>query len=256
MAGLNEGERGIAEEKDLDAKLEAFTRNKREREKNKPTPLARAKSLQGAVRNLPIEHAPSQRIPLEEGDHPEIPLEQRALLVPARFLDAKFSTYEPKTEGQETALDSAESFVSRVVNGQPTMLALLGAQGTGKSHLLYAAANRFLAMGRRIYSRPWYKLADELRYGGRSPFNDEPLEAHEVRAQLWKFDLLFIDEVRPTASTSLDETELAKLACHAYDARSSVFITTNMLLEDVMGAAAASRFAHVVIDGPDHRQRA
>jgi hypothetical protein len=253
VARLSDDE-GLAGEHAIDDKLTSFTMNKREREAKKPSPLAQALAMHGPVRELPI--ATSGRIPIEEGDRPEIPLEQRSLLVPARFLEAKFSTYRPKTEGQQTALDSAEAFVTRVLNGQPTMLALLGKQGTGKSHLLYAAANRFLAMGRRIYSRPWYKLADELRYGGRSPFNDDALEAHEVRAQLWKFELLFIDEVRPTASTSLDETELAKLACHVYDARSSLFISTNMLLEDVMGAAAASRFAQVVIDGPDHRQQA
>jgi chloramphenicol O-acetyltransferase len=81
------------------------------------------------------------------------------------------------------------------------------------------------------------------------------MEAYEVRALLWKQKVVLIDEVRPTASTAFDDTELAKWMCHAYDAKYAVFITTNVNpLADVLGPPAASRFTQIVIDGPDRRQ--
>lgn len=130
------------------------------------------------------------------------------------------------------------------------MLALIGRQGTGKSHLLYAAAGALqAAMDRRPYVRPWYQLGDQLRWGAGTQ------EAHEVRQTLWDMPVVLLDEVRPTSGTNFDDTELAKFACHAYDNRVAVLLTTNWNpLEEVMGGPAASRFLEVVIDGPNHRQ--
>lgn len=177
-------------------------------------------------------------------------------LIPARFRQATFTSYQPTTESQKVALSAARTFCGKAAKGEPVMLALVGKQGTGKSHLLYAAALALLTRNHKLYSRPWYRLADELRYGGRSAFTGEhPLEPSAVRDQLWAQRIILLDEVRPTASTAFDDTELAKFACHAYDGNLAVLITTNVSpLSDVMGPAAASRFTHVVIDGPDRRQ--
>ena len=183
---------------------------------------------------------------------------QVSLLVPPRFQDASFDTFVPQTPSQKIALYAAREWIERAIKKQGPMLALIGKQGAGKSHLLYAALRELLDAGAPgpVYSRPWYRLADELRYGGPCVFSpqhrDEP---HEVRARLWKHPIVLLDEVRATASTALDENELAKFACHAWDSRVAVLITTNVdPLSEVMGAAAASRFTQMVIDGPDHRQ--
>lgn len=147
------------------------------------------------------------------------------------------------------------------------MLALIGKQGTGKSHLLYGAV-RELELSRPEdekeviesgwkppYVQPWYRLADQLRYGdGRG---DSHQRIQEVRNRLWAARIVLIDEVRPTSGTNFDDTELAKYACHAYDHEIPVMLTTNVNpLEAVMGDAAASRFRTVVIDGPDWRDPA
>lgn len=176
---------------------------------------------------------------------------RRRLLVPARFLGiARYHTFVPKTDSQRAALTITERFVAAVRAGQTPMLALIGAQGTGKSHLLYAALHDLLGDDRRAFSRPWYRLADELRYGRGQD------EAHQVRSEMWAHRLVMLDEVRPTASTMLDENELAKFACHAYDNAVAVILTTNVSpLAQVMGEAAASRFTQITIDGPDHRQK-
>lgn len=178
-------------------------------------------------------------------------------LIPARFARATFDGFRPFTESQRAALAKAKEWVDRALNGKPAMLALVGDTGTGKSHLLYAAARLMLNAGHLCYVRPWYKLADDLRYGAMSPFPPHAfMESYQVREQIFAKRVVFLDEVRPTAGTQFDDTELAKFACHAYDANLAVFVTTNVNpLADVMGPPAASRFTQVIIEGPDHRQR-
>lgn len=201
------------------------------------------------------------RIGPEEGDVQPVPEQRRALVVPNRFTAASFDNFTADTPSQRTALKAVQQWVQHARNRNGLMLALIGPTGVGKSHLLYAAANALLGAGYGVYARGWYRLADELRYGGESPLalsrDSRPvaLEAHEVRSLLWKQKIVLLDEVRPTAGTAFDDTELAKFACHAYDADLSVLITTNVHpLADVMGPPAASRFTQLVIDGTDRRQ--
>lgn len=184
------------------------------------------------------------------------PARERLLApVPPRFAAADFADFEPESPSQRAALVAARAFVTRARRGDPAMLALIGSQGAGKSHLLYAAARHLADGGVRVWHRPWYKLADELRYGGADPFTGATLEAAQVREALYRERVVLIDEVRPTAGTAFDDTELAKWACHAYDQNLAVLITTNVNpLADVMGPPAASRFTQVVVDGRDRRQ--
>lgn len=196
-----------------------------------------------------------QRIAEEEGDPLPVPAEVRRNIVPDRFTAAAFATYRAETPSQKTALGAVRRWAAEAAAGRGMMLALIGSTGVGKSHLLYAAANELLEKGARTYARGWYRLADELRYGGGSPFRPGQLEAFEVRALLWGQRVVLLDEVRPTASTAFDDTELAKFACHAYDQRLAVLITTNVSpLAEVMGPPAASRFTQVVVEGQDRRQ--
>jgi chromosomal replication initiation ATPase DnaA len=176
--------------------------------------------------------------------------------MPDRFREESFDTFAPASGSQHAALRAVRTWVKRTLEGRGDMLALIGATGAGKSHLLYAAGRCLLEAGTAVYSRPWYLLADELRYGGRSAFNEEKrLDPAEVREALWRARVVLIDEVRPTAGTAFDDTELAKLACHAYDRRIAVLITTNVSpLGDVIGPAAASRFTQITVAGPDRRQ--
>ena len=150
---------------------------------------------------------------------------------------------------------TVQRWVELVVAGEPPMLALIGPQGTGKSHLLYAASWALYEHQTRHRCFSWYKLADELRYGGVSPYNGAALEAHEIREMLWRAPVILLDEVRPTAGTNFDDTELAKLACFTYDHQVPVLLTTNVSpLDAVLGPAAASRYSQVMVTGRDRRQ--
>lgn len=209
-----------------------------------------------------LEHAPRIDGRLARLEPDAVPIADvaakvlRVSMIPERFRDATFEQFEPATDLQARALGAARAWVERVVAGESAMLAIIGPQGTGKSHLLYAAGNAVLDANRRIYGRPWYRLADELRYGGKHPVGNREIDAAEVRSALWSYPVVLLDEVRATASTAFDDTELTKFACHAYDARLAVFVTSNVWpLENVMGPPAASRFVQVQIDGPDRRQQ-
>jgi len=175
--------------------------------------------------------------------------------VAEKFIGASFDTYRPAVLSQHSALAATRDFCRRVEHGEAPMLALVGSTGTGKSHLLYSAAKALHSTGHRVFTRPWYMLADHLRYGGPGLFTERRLESHELRDAIMAEPIFMIDEVRPTAGTDFDDTELAKIVCRAYDNGRSMLITTNVSpLANVLGPAIASRFAQVIITGPDHRQ--
>src|SRR5687767_7566068 len=88
--------------------------------------------------------------------------------IPPRFDHATFENFDKHTESQEAAAIAVQQWMMAAANGP--MLALIGKQGTGKSHLFYAAVkslDAFLSQ-RHIplpFVAPWYDLADALRYG-------------------------------------------------------------------------------------------
>lgn len=195
---------------------------------------------------------PPMRLVSEEISAPPVP----APYIPARFTDASFTTFvpDPAHDSQRIALSAVKTLCRRIHAGESGLLALIGTTGTGKSHLLYAAANALHQAGHYVHARPWYILADLLRYGGRD-IGGQVLEASEMRDRLLEQPIIFLDEVRPTAGTAFDDTELAKLVCHAWDNKRSVLITTNVSpLTEVVGPAVASRFTQVVVTGTDRRQ--
>lgn len=189
--------------------------------------------------------------------------------IPARFSQATFDGFQPATKSQHQALAAVESWL-QLLNDGP-MLALVGKQGTGKSHLLYSAARQLndyhasidIKERQRLklqwpFVAAWYRLSDELRWGMTGKTSEgvsRNFSSREIRESWWGRKVVLLDEVRPTSGTGFDDTELAKFACHAYDNRIAVLITTNWNpLSDVMGKPAASRFTQIVIDGPDARQ--
>lgn len=270
VAPVAPDEVALAEQRRADERDARFARIHAERERDAAEKRARgeASTVRETIRTRTLEQlaadvpwAPADVVLERESAPPEptwrAPAGYAEAIVPKRFRAVTVAGYRPETKSQRIALAAAQTWLESVLDGKPAMLALIGAQGTGKSHLLYSAANALLGSNQRVYARPWYRLADELRYGGRVPWAPKhALEAHEVRAQLWEQPIILLDEVRATASTALDENELAKLACFAYDNDVAMLITTNVHpLAEVMGAPAASRFTQIVIDGPDWRQR-
>jgi chromosomal replication initiation ATPase DnaA len=188
---------------------------------------------------------------------PSLELEADRLLarIPKRFAKATVREYRTASDAQTVARTVVADWIRHAGDEIPPMLALVGETGVGKSHLLYAAARALIGQGMRPYVRGWYELADALRYGGRSAYGPGLLEPQEIRAQLHEATVVLLDEVRPTAGTAFDDTELAKAACAWYDRAIPVLITSNVMpLADVMGPPAASRFTQLLVTGPDFRQ--
>lgn len=178
-----------------------------------------------------------------------------APFVPKRFTAVRFENYAPETDSETRALRVVRRWVDLVAKGEGPMLALIGPQGTGKSHLLYAAAWTLHELQVRAWCCSWYKLADELRYGGPARYGSLAMDSHEHRSLLWRQPVILLDEVRPTAGTAFDDTELAKLACHCYDQQLPILLTTNVNpLAEVLGPPAASRFTQEMLTGRDRRQ--
>jgi chromosomal replication initiation ATPase DnaA len=195
----------------------------------------------------PWERLTTQDVPLDIS----IP----APYVAQKFLASDFKSYRPANASQAAALAATREFCQRIHAGEAPLLALIGSTGTGKSHLLYSAAKGLHSVGHRVFTRPWYLLADHLRYGGPALFSPSLLEPQQLRDALMRETIVMIDEVRPTAGTDFDDTELAKIVCHAWDNGRAVLVTTNVSpLSAVVGPAVASRFTQITIQGPDHRQ--
>lgn len=197
-----------------------------------------------------------EKPPTRERLTPEIQLPPRAAaIIPKRFTGVTLDNYVAETETERYAVRAVRRWVDLVAKGEGPMLAIIGPQGTGKSHLLYGAYWALDQSPKRPTCFSWYRLADELRYGGTNPHNGAKLEAFEVRDRLWGAKVVMLDEVRPTANTNFDDTELAKVACHCYDAEIPMLLTTNVApLADVLGGPAASRFSQVIVTGRDRRQ--
>ena len=184
--------------------------------------------------------------------------------IPARFRAARLSQFRDSLAeiadaavraSQQVAFDAVTDWCKRVTGGEPAMLALVGATGVGKSHLLYAATYALYRRNVRVYAQPWYRLADALRYGGRSAWGtNKLLEASEVRDEVMGERVICLDDVRPTSGTAFDDTELGKIILDAWDRESAMLITTNVSpLTQVLSPPLASRFVQVVMTGPDRR---
>lgn len=173
--------------------------------------------------------------------------------IPRRFENERLDTYIADTPSQVKALEAVRHWCEHLDQGP--MLALIGPQGTGKSHLLYAAAWEIYHRHQvTAYCRSWIQLGNQLRYGTPGDF---PTEPHAVRSELHRAPVVLIDELRPISGTDFDPTELAAFACQAYDEMTPVLITTNVdPLAEILGGPAADRFTECVIVAPSERGRA
>lgn len=210
------------------------------------------------------------RIPRREPD-PVVPVRDevqlalgmvRAPHVPDKFAGVTLDSFDVNASGPDhvaqltSAKRAVELWVERAAAGKPVCLALVGSPGNGKSTLLWGAVAALYTRNVKVFARPWYRLADELRYGGHSPWNHsgKPLEAQELRALLHSTPVVALDEICPTAGTLFDESELGKLVKNSWDHNQALIVATNVNpLANMMGDAAADRFVVVQLSAPSRR---
>jgi DNA replication protein DnaC len=123
---------------------------------------------------------------------------------------------------------------------------LVGASGTGKSHLATALAAAACALGRRVRFFRVTELATLL------------LEAREerqltrLRSQLAKLDLLVLDELGYVPASQVGAELLFDVISRAYE-RSSVIVTTNLPFEEWKEVLGSERLTGATLDRLTHR---
>ncbi len=123
---------------------------------------------------------------------------------------------------------------------------LIGASGTGKTHLATALAMEACARGKRVRFYRVTELATQL------------LEAREERLlsrlklQLSKLDLLVLDELGYVPASKVGAELLFDVISTAYE-RSSVIVTTNLPFEEWKEVLGSERLTGATLDRLTHR---
>lgn len=176
--------------------------------------------------------------------------------IPARHREDTLDSYVPQNASQEDALAAVRDWVESVKRGEGGALALVGAVGTGKSHLLYAAIRAANEAEKHAAAYGWAELADILR-DAKFGHDEDVTEARLKKSRFLNADAFGLDEIRPTSGTEFDGTELAQLMTRAYRNCQGVIVTSNHAderLARIIGLAAASRLTQVTLVGADMRQ--
>lgn len=166
--------------------------------------------------------------------------------------DCTFATF--KAERQPTALEAAREFAA-----QPDYqwLVMRGEPGTGKTHLLVAAANALLEKRRPLYFVV-PDLLDYLRAGikdGDGENDDTIARTKRVR----ECDVLLLDDYGTENATPFADEKIFEIIDHRYRYRKPLALTTN-LADNAMPPRIASRLndiarARLLVMRPgDYRQ--
>ncbi len=177
--------------------------------------------------------------------------------IPKRHWGNTLANYEPKNATQHDALRATTEWVASVEAGEGGALALVGAVGTGKSHLMYAAIRHLNERGVNAGAWGWYDLSLLMRQA-KTRGEDEYPEAHQARGRLFTCQSFGLDEIRPTSGTEFDATELASLMTRAHREQQGVIVTSNYAdrkLAEIIGLAALDRFTQVHLVGESYRGR-
>ncbi|MAH48463.1 hypothetical protein CMI37_21740 [Candidatus Pacearchaeota archaeon] len=141
-------------------------------------------------------------------------------------------------DGAEAAVKAAQAFVS--LEG-PAILVLIGAWGTGKTHLAEAVAREWLHRGRTCRYDYVPDLLDELR----STFNSDGDDTvHGLMNMRHAASLLILDDLGVVAATPFAQEKLTALVDQRYRQGTRLLVTTNLSSEQMaenVGERIASR---------------
>lgn len=180
--------------------------------------------------------------------------------LPPRLSVSTFSQYIiDQGDEQQAARDAMQCFAANFPqhrNGES--LLLIGAPGTGKSHLSCAVA-RYVVQKHLASVR--YTTAQDLFYRVRASYGDNEGENEsDIVDEMVKPALLVIDEVGIGRGTHHESDVLAAVLSRRYDAMRSTIVVSNLgldALRTLLGERVADRLAEtaeiVVFDWPSHR---
>lgn len=174
--------------------------------------------------------------------------------VPTRYRTASFEGFERRT-GTELALSRSERWADRFEAGETGRgLYLAGPWGSGKTHLICAAARRVLV---RTLTLPHFvscaELIDQVKGGDK--FDSAPIGRAKGA------ELLLLDDVGQVGRTEFDRELIFGIFASRYEKNRPTLITSNLppeRLEDRLGGAFVSRIYEccevAVLTASDYRK--
>lgn len=172
--------------------------------------------------------------------------EERRLIELDRFFSLKpfsektFATFNPNALGASEAYNAARKFADDPDGAQNRWLVLMGAPGTGKTHLAAAIANHRLAVGSSVFFAVVPDLLDHLR-SAFAPSSEVPY--NEMFETIREVELLVLDDLGAQNSTAWATEKLFQLINHRYNYRMPTVITTNVQAFQRLDERIASRLS-------------
>ena len=188
--------------------------------------------------DVPPGHPDFGRRTVCECQQPQIELERHGRLVRysnlANLTRSTFDTLDPRgraadPESRElfaTAREAAERFAERAEG----WLLISGPNGTGKTHLAAAIANRTIERGRPVLFVHVPDLLDHLR-SAFSPQAD--ISYDDLFEQVRNAPLLILDELGSHSATPWAEEKLRQIINHRFNAQLPTVVTTTALPQEI-----------------------
>lgn len=156
------------------------------------------------------------------------------------FKEKTFAAFNANALGVAEAFNAARKFAEDPVGAQNRWLVLMGAPGTGKTHLAAAIANHRLAVGSSVFFAVVPDLLDHLR-SAFAPSSEMPY--NEMFETIREVELLVLDDLGAQNSTAWATEKLFQLINHRYNYRMPTVITTNVQAFQRLDERIASRLS-------------
>ena len=163
--------------------------------------------------------------------------------IPKRFADCTFENYQASLPEQVQVVDTLKSYAAKfsdVLKSAPCLI-LSGNRGTGKNHLITAAAKEIRAQGYSVLSMKLQEYLDSYWALG-----DDRVKIKSFIAGLASVDLFILDEIGRASETTNAHNAIFRLLDARYENVKPTALLTNLGkdgLKEKIGDEAYDRLA-------------